>query len=297
MPPIRTEEDYYPPVNRITHYPKAPAAVRREPSIATTGQTVRATDQRIHSYTNAKNQHLQEQIPPTKPYIGLRRAYRPGYAICVIIGGIINLVSGIIMTALAYSARSDLDNDAVKVLKVLGPVVIVIGIIFLLCGLVLLFHFRKTQAEERELRDRGHGFYDRPSHRDLPAYSTDAASIPTQAEDYSLYDEIARTSHRRQQTPRRPPPAPSSVEPAGGDWKYVSDIKDATLSPSRYPRELRRSERRPGEDAHQYRMYPYDKSYKTGNGAALPQHIPNSGKPPRIRNSYPPRQQEPLQRY
>ncbi|OWA54618.1 hypothetical protein BV898_19017 [Hypsibius exemplaris] len=96
---------------------------------------------------------------------------------------------------------------------------------------------------------------------------------------------------------RRPPPAPSSVEPAGGDWKYVSDIKDATLSPSRYPRELRRSERRPGEDAHQYRMYPYDKSYKTGNGAALPQHIPNSGKPPRIRNSYPPRQQEPLQRY
>ena len=166
MPATRNnvrENDYYPPVNRITIYPKAPAAVRPDPSIAATGQTIRSTDQRIHSYTNAKNQHLQEQIPPTKPYIGLRRAYRPHYAICVIIGGVINLVSGIIMTALAYSTRSDLDNDAVRVLKVLGPVVIVIGLIFLLCGLVLLLHFRKTEREERKLRERGHGYYDRPS--------------------------------------------------------------------------------------------------------------------------------------
>ena len=101
------------------------------PEAAPTNQTVRATKQKIHSSTNAYNHYLQENIPPNKPYIGLRPAYRPHYAICVILAEILNILSGIIMTAISWSFPG-YNGEAYRVLRVLGPIVFVLGFIFLL---------------------------------------------------------------------------------------------------------------------------------------------------------------------
>ena len=124
---------------------------------------------------------------------------------------------------------------------------------------------------------------------DIPVYSTDgAASIGTQP-DYSLYDELPR-NHPNNHSQRQPSSSqrrPAVEQLPRGDWKYVSHIKDVTLAPSQYPRELRRSERRPGEEAQQYRMYPYEKSSRMANSAAVvggPQNLVSS-KPPRIKSS------------
>ncbi|GAV04821.1 hypothetical protein RvY_15042 [Ramazzottius varieornatus] len=314
----------YPTITRFPPKPVETARIRTADPATQPNPTLRSTDQKIHSYTNSHNQHLQEKIPPNKWTIGLRPAYRPGYAICVIIGGCINLASGIIMTAIAYS-HADVDIDAIKVLKVLGPVVLVIGIIFLLCGAVLLWHYRKTRREDKIARERGHGYYDRPArseedprserrkhrhrkdiqspykahdHRALPLQTVQVAPTTAQSE-YSVYDELPRYS-KKSRTER---------ELARGDWKYVSEIKDATLTP-KYPREIRKSIAPPDTDARffeaseqrpapapaepptstRYRMYPYDKSF-----GRTP--YDSTGRPPKTNRSQRRREERPPQRY
>lgn len=262
--------------NYRTQGPRGPSSVGRErergplsnPSIAPTTQTVRSTNQKIHSYTNAHRQHLQEKIPPNKPYIGLRPAYRPGYAICVMLAGGINLISGILMTALSYSRTiDDPSNVTARVLRILGPVLIVIGFIFLLCGLILFCHYRQRKKKEKWARDHGQPPLDTPHRRyrkQVPRQYQDShgQKLPVQLplDNYSSHYGSTPRRSTRSHGPSTGSSSRKLQRPLDGDWKYVSDIRDVTATPKPYPREERR--RIDAVTSKEYKMYPYDRSFK-----------------------------------
>ena len=109
---------------------------------------------------------------------------------------------------------------------------------------------RRTREPLRELQDR-HG-QQQPANLPVDNYSTST---------YYHYDSVARQNGTRAHVGG----TQRLERPLGGDWKYVSDLKDATLAP-KYPRE----ERKPldAAAAYKYKMYPYDQSFKTAYSQA-----------------------------